>query len=71
MVAAGIGIGLFGAVTAANGISSLLYDLDPFDPLIFAVAATGVAAVAAVSIFIPAERISRLDPMTAIRSERS
>jgi len=43
--------------------------LTPRDPLTFLAAAVLVAATAALGSYLPAQRASRLDPMTALRDE--
>ncbi len=64
-VAAGVAIGL----AAARVLSSALYETPPFDLLVFAGAAFVLAAVAAVAVYIPARRASRVDPLVAVRHE--
>lgn len=64
-VAAGVAIGL----GAARVLSSALYETPPFDLLVFAGAAFVLAAVAAVAVYIPARRASRVDPLVAVRHE--
>ena len=68
---AGIGlvIGLAGAFYLSRYVGSLLYEVDPKDPLVF----TGVAAllllVALLASWLPARRASKIDPIIALRSE--
>lgn len=67
MVTAGIVTGTMGALLVTRLTASLLYDLQPTDPLTFA-ATVGVLLLVAVSAgYVPAVRASRLDPMTALR----
>jgi ABC-type antimicrobial peptide transport system permease subunit len=65
----GVLVGLGSAWAATRLLASLLYGLSPRDPLIMAVAAVVLIAVATLAAFIPAWRASRVDPMTALRYE--
>ncbi len=67
--AAGIVIGVIGALAVTRVMASLLVGVNPTDPATFAaiVALFGIIAMAA--SWMPARRASRLDPMAAIREE--
>jgi len=62
-------IGLGAAVGIGRLARSLLYQMEPTDPLVLASAAVLLAVIALVSGLIPALRASRIDPMTALRYE--
>ncbi len=65
----GILIGLAAAVPAAFLLKSLLYEVQPLDiPTLLAVPLL-LAAVAVSACWLPARRASRIDPMTALRSD--
>ena len=49
----------------ANGIEGVVAD----DPLLFVVVAALLMGVALISIYIPARRATRVDPMIALRAE--
>ena len=71
MVLSGAGI-LVGAILAfiSSGVlRSLLYDVSATDPLVFAGSAVGLGAIALAGYLIPAARASRVEPVTALRSE--
>jgi predicted permease len=69
LVLVGLVIGLGAAAAGGRAVASLLYEVKPLDPLIFAsvVAVFGLVALAA--CFIPARRASRIDALLAIRGE--
>jgi predicted permease len=65
----GLALGIAGSLAAAQLIRSLLYGVEPIDPAVFASVAAILLLVAAAACVIPAWRASRLDPMTALRTE--
>ena len=68
-VAAGLALGMLGALAAGRAMSSILYGVSRNDPATFALTAAAVAGVAALASYLPARRASRLDPLAALRSE--
>lgn len=68
-VGLGLGLGLVGAYFTSRLLAQSLFEVKPFDPLVFGAVAAFFAAVAALACVIPARRASRVDPMTALRSE--
>ena len=73
LVLMGIAIGVPSALAvarlAANQISGLLFGLNPVDPAILATAALVLGSVAAIAVYLPALRASRVDPMVVLRAE--
>ena len=69
VAAVGISLGLAGALTAAQSMRSLLFGIEPWDPLsqVATIAVLGGVAVAAA--WIPARRAMRVDPATVLRME--
>jgi predicted permease len=68
---ASIGIvgGAILAAVAARGLSTLLLDVSPFDPLTYAVVSLLLIGVCLLASFVPARRATRVDPIVALRAE--
>jgi predicted permease len=69
LLALGVGVGVLLAWVAARGASSLLFGLQPNDPLTFGGATALLITIALIASFLPARRASRVDPMVALRYE--
>ncbi|HXD72239.1 MAG TPA: ABC transporter permease [Vicinamibacterales bacterium] len=65
----GIAAGLVVSLAGGRVISSLLYDVSPRDPQVFATTAITLLAVALVACWIPARRAANVDPLIALRTE--
>jgi predicted permease len=65
----GVIIGVAASLALSRLIKSMLYGLQPTDPLSIAGAATLLLAVALLASWIPALRASRVEPMEALRHE--
>jgi predicted permease len=67
--AAGIAAGLAGAALLTRLMKAVLYQVSPFDPLVFAAASAFPFAVFLLSTFLPASRAAAVDPATALRRD--
>jgi ABC-type antimicrobial peptide transport system permease subunit len=67
--AAGLGLGLAGAVGATRLLSSLLYGVSVTDPIVFIIVGLLLAGVAALACYIPSRKATRVDPIIALRYE--
>ena len=69
LVAVGLALGLAGAAGAARLIRTLLFDIQPLDPIVYGGVAVLFTAVAALACLLPSLVASRIDPLVALRSE--
>jgi ABC-type antimicrobial peptide transport system permease subunit len=67
LLALGIAIGAAASLGAASLIGSLLYGLEPRDPLALAAAAAALAAVGLAAAALPARRATRIEPAKVLR----
>jgi putative ABC transport system permease protein len=63
----GVVIGAAGAIAAARVLSTLLYGVQPTDPLTFAAACLVLTACAVLACLVPARHAMRLDPVSVLR----
>jgi putative ABC transport system permease protein len=69
LVAIGIAVGALGAYVLSQYLKSLLFEVKPGDPSIYAGLAVLLAMVALAASLVPARRATRVDPMIALRYE--
>jgi predicted permease len=69
VVAAGVLLGIAGAVGAGRFLSSLLFGVPPYDALILAIAAAALFSAGVVANWLPARRAARVDPMVSLRAD--
>jgi putative ABC transport system permease protein len=69
MVGVGLAAGAALAVVFARLLESLLYGIEPTDPLTFVGVIGAVTLVAAAAIWLPARRAARIDPLQALKAE--
>jgi putative ABC transport system permease protein len=69
LLALGVAVGVVLALAGVRSASSLLFGLQPNDPLTFAAASGLLVTIALIASFLPARRASRVDPMVALRYE--
>ena len=69
VLAVGAALGVASAVAAGHVLGSLLFGLEPSDPLTMAGAVAALAGAGALAAFLPARRATKVDPMVALRYE--
>jgi putative ABC transport system permease protein len=69
MGAAGLAVGLVGALLATRVLESLLFGISASDPITFAAVSAALITVLVVAAYLPARRATRVDPMVALRTE--
>nr|QEO73631.1 hypothetical protein [uncultured bacterium] len=64
----GLGLGLLGSLALPRVFARLLFEVDPADPAILAATSLILTTVAALAIYVPARRATRVDPLVVIKA---
>jgi ABC-type antimicrobial peptide transport system permease subunit len=67
LTAAGLALGLIGAVAVSGAAATLLYEVNARDVATYLAAMLCLAAVAVAACWLPAHRASRVDPQAGLR----
>jgi ABC-type antimicrobial peptide transport system permease subunit len=65
----GLAIGVAGSLALTRLLTGLLFQVQPFDPMVIGGVAALLAAVALLASYIPARRAAQIDPLSALRCE--
>jgi putative ABC transport system permease protein len=65
----GIAIGIAASFGLTRLLTSFLFGVKPWDPLVFTLVPAILGAVALFAVWLPARRATRIDPITALRTE--
>jgi predicted permease len=69
LAAAGIVVGLLGALALTRVMAHMLYEVTPGDPITLVAVAIVLSIVAFAACYLPAARAARLDPVNALRHD--
>jgi len=65
----GLTIGLLCAIAAARLMTSLLFHMSAYDPVVFAAVAILIGVVGIIAAVLPAWRAATVDPVVILRAE--
>ena len=65
--AAGVVVGVAGALSLSSWLRQIVFGVKPTDPATLALVATILLVVAAIACYVPARRATRIDPLVALR----
>ena len=65
----GVAIGLAGAVAVSRVLTSVLYEISPYDPASLAAMSALLLGVALLACWLPTRRAMRVEPAIALRME--
>jgi putative ABC transport system permease protein len=69
LAAVGVAVGIALAFIFTRFLASLLFGVQPFDPVTFVCVAFLLTFIALAACYLPARRAMRVDPMVALRYE--
>jgi putative ABC transport system permease protein len=67
LTGAGLALGLVLAGLVAQLVRGILFEVSPFDPLVFGTSSALLVGAALIACWLPALRATRVDPMEALR----
>ena len=65
----GVGCGLIAAFAAMRLMSSLLFNVNPVDPVTYAAVTAGVLVTAYLACYLPSRRAATVNPVDSLRAE--
>jgi ABC-type antimicrobial peptide transport system permease subunit len=65
----GVGCGLIAAIVLMRVMSSLLFRVNPIDPVTYGAVSVGLVLTAFVATYLPSRRAAGVDPVEALRAE--
>jgi putative ABC transport system permease protein len=69
VIALGLAFGIAAAMLLTRTLTALLHEVKPADPMTLAAVAALLAAAGFVASYVPAQRATRVDPLTALRED--
>lgn len=70
LTAVGIVIGLVVAGLLTRGMSTLLFEVRPLDPITYVIVTLGLLCASALAVYLPATRATQIDPVVALRADQ-
>jgi len=65
----GVALGLLGAAVLSSYMTTLLFNVKPTDPRVYAAVSVMLIGVALLASYLPAQRAARINPLIALRDE--
>jgi ABC-type antimicrobial peptide transport system permease subunit len=65
----GAAVGMIAAALLAPLMSALLFEVRPIDPPTYAIVVGALLAATAVASYVPARRVTRINPIESLRAE--
>jgi ABC-type antimicrobial peptide transport system permease subunit len=65
----GIALGVVGALALSRTVESMLFGIEPTDPLTFVAVSLLLGIVAMAACYMPARRAAKADPIEALRAQ--
>jgi ABC-type antimicrobial peptide transport system permease subunit len=65
----GLAVGMAAALALGRTLTSVLFEVEPWDPATLASAAVLLAAATLAASYLPARRAARVDPVSALGAE--
>jgi putative ABC transport system permease protein len=69
LIASGLAVGAAGALAVSRVLQTLLFEVEPGDPLTLAAASAMLGIVGAAACYFPARRATRVEPILALRTD--
>jgi predicted permease len=68
-VVVGVVVGLIAMAWVARLMTTLLFQVRPYDPVTYGAVLAAIAVIGTLACYLPARRVLRVDPATALRAE--